>query len=130
MYPLHLPFLPLTYPPPISAISDITLVLRKVAEIQQCKLASRSSYKMPAKNCSCYTVCLAWLQSSTRELKWFEYLKSVFLKIPNVTTWSVFQNQVTYLATYSAYSQIYRATCVVQFMTTVHVSSSMLIYSM
>ena len=38
---------------------------------------------------------LAWLQSSTRELQWLEYLKSVFLKIPNVTTWSVFQNQVT-----------------------------------
>ena len=38
-----------------------------------------------------------WLQSSTRELQWLEYLKSVFLKIPYVTTWSVFQNQVTYV---------------------------------
>ena len=27
--------------------------------------------------------------------KWLEYLKSVFLEIPNVTSWSVFQNQVT-----------------------------------
>ena len=42
-----------------------------------------------------YTVYLAWLQSSTRELQWLEYLKSIFLKIPNVTTWLVFQNQVT-----------------------------------
>ena len=46
-------------------------------------------------DCSSYTVYLAWLQSSTRELQWLEYLKSAFLKIPNVTTWSVFQIQVT-----------------------------------
>ena len=31
----------------------------------------------------------------TRELQWLEYLKSVSLEIPNVTSWSVFQNQVT-----------------------------------
>ena len=48
------------------------------------------------KDCSSYTVYLAWLQSSTRELQWLEYLKSVFLETPYVTTWSVFQNQVTY----------------------------------
>ena len=43
-------------------------------------------------------IYLAWLQStSTRELQWLEYLKSVFLEIPNVTTWSVFQNRVTYV---------------------------------
>ena len=29
------------------------------------------------------------------ELQWLEYFKSVFLKIPNVITWLVFQNQVT-----------------------------------
>ena len=29
---------------------------------------------------------LAWLQSSTRELQWLEYLKLVFLELPNVTT--------------------------------------------
>ena len=40
---------------------------------------------------------LAGLQSSTRELQWLEYLKSVFLKIPNVTAWFIFQNQVTYV---------------------------------
>ena len=44
-----------------------------------------------------YTVYLAWLQSSTRELQWLKYLKSVFLEIPNATSWSVFQNQVTYI---------------------------------
>ena len=43
-----------------------------------------------------YTVYLAWLQSNTTELQWLEYLKLVFLEIPNVITWSVFQNQVTY----------------------------------
>ena len=52
--------------------------------------------KWQLKDCSSYTVYLAWLQSSTRELWWLEYLKSVFLKIPNVTNWLVFQNQVTY----------------------------------
>ena len=31
------------------------------------------------------------------ELQWLEYLKSVFLEILNMTTWSVFQNQVTYI---------------------------------
>ena len=40
-------------------------------------------------------VYLVWLQSSTRELQWLEYLKSIFLEISNVTTWSVIQNQVT-----------------------------------
>ena len=33
---------------------------------------------------------------ATIELQWLKYLKLVFLKIPNVTIWSVFQNQVTY----------------------------------
>ena len=47
-------------------------------------------------DCSSNTVYLAWLQSSTRELQRLEYLKSVFLEIPNVTSWSVFQNQVTF----------------------------------
>ena len=28
---------------------------------------------------------MAWLQSSTRELQWLEYLKSVFLETPYVT---------------------------------------------
>ena len=36
-----------------------------------------------------------WLKSSTREPRWLQYLKLVFLEIPFVTTWSVFQNQVT-----------------------------------
>ena len=33
---------------------------------------------------------------ATIKLQWLKYLKLVFLKIPNVTIWSVFQNQVTY----------------------------------
>ena len=32
----------------------------------------------------------------SRELQWLEYLQLVFLEIPNVTSWSVFQTQVTY----------------------------------
>ena len=43
-----------------------------------------------------HTGYLAWLQSSTRDLQWLEYLKSVFLEIPNVTTWLLFQNKLTY----------------------------------
>ena len=42
-------------------------------------------------------VYLAWLHSSTRELQWLQYLKSVFLETPNVTTLLVFQNQVTFI---------------------------------
>ena len=38
-----------------------------------------------------------WLQSNTRELQWLQYLNSVFLEIANVTSWSVFQNQVTFV---------------------------------
>ena len=41
------------------------------------------------------TVYLAWLQSSTRKPQWLQYLKLVFLYIPNVAIRSVFQNQVT-----------------------------------
>ena len=36
---------------------------------------------MLTKDCSSYTVYLMWLQSSTRELQWLQYLKSVFLEI-------------------------------------------------
>ena len=41
-------------------------------------------------------VGLAWLYCTIGELQPIEYLKSVFLEILNVTTWSVFQNKVTY----------------------------------
>ena len=55
---------------------------------------------MPTKRLfQLYNICsyVVWVQLySTRELQWLEYLKLVFLKILNVTTWSVFQNQVTY----------------------------------
>ena len=37
---------------------------------------------------------IQWLQSSTREPWWFQYFKLVFLKIPNVITWLVFEIQV------------------------------------
>ena len=39
---------------------------------------------------------LAWLQSSTREIQCHEYLKLVFLKIPNVRFETIFQSPVTY----------------------------------
>ena len=32
-----------------------------------------------------------------REPWWLQYCKSIFLKMPIVTIWSVFQNQVTYV---------------------------------
>ena len=51
--------------------------------------------KCQLKDCSSYTLYLAWLQSSTRELQQLEYFKLVFLKIPNGITCSVFQNQFT-----------------------------------
>ena len=41
---------------------------------------------------------VAWLQSSTTNPQWFQYLKLVFLKISNVRTWLVFQNQITYMS--------------------------------
>ena len=41
---------------------------------------------MLAKRLFSYTVYITWLQSSTMELQWLEYLQSVFLEIPNVTT--------------------------------------------
>ena len=42
------------------------------------------------------TVNLTWLQSSMREPWWLQCLKSLLLEILFATTWSVFQNQVTY----------------------------------
>ena len=44
-------------------------------------------------------VGLAWLYCTIGELQPVEYLKCVFLEILNVTTWSVFQNKVTYYDT-------------------------------
>ena len=42
-----------------------------------------------------------WLQSSTRKPQWFQYLKMVFFKIPNVTIQLVFQHQVTHVFVYT-----------------------------
>ena len=52
--------------------------------------------KQQLKDCSSCTLNLVWLKSSTREPQEFQYFKLVFLKLPNMTTWSVFQNQVIY----------------------------------
>ena len=41
-------------------------------------------------------VGVAWLYCTIGELQPIEYLKCVFLEILNVTTWSVFQNKVTF----------------------------------
>ena len=45
-----------------------------------------------------------------------EYLKSVSLEIPNVTSWSVFQNQATYVHAYTScfYIDSYIASYVLQ----------------
>ena len=103
---LWIPTYPLTrsspshLPTPYNVLSVILQWFwKKLLKIQQCKLASRNSYKILAiKDCSSYAAYLAWLQSSTRELQWLEYLNSAFLEILNVITWSVFQNPVTYNA--------------------------------
>ena len=52
-------------------------------------------------------VGLAWLYCTIGELQPIEYLKCVFLEILNVTTWSVFQNKVTYaqIATFMEWKQ-------------------------
>ena len=44
-----------------------------------------------------------------REPWWLQYLKSFLLEILFVTTWSVFQNQVTYLYVNGLYKNIYIA---------------------
>ena len=44
-----------------------------------------------------HVASLAWLHCTIGEPQPIQYLKSVFLEILNVTTWSVFQNQVTYI---------------------------------
>ena len=49
---------------------------------------------------------LAWLKSSTTKLQWFQYLKLVFLEIPNVTIQLVFQNQVTYMIDAGYYKEL------------------------
>ena len=59
--------------------------------------ASSNSYKTLAERMfQLSSIPGVAIKSSTRELQWLEYLKSVFFEIPNVTTWPVFQNQVTY----------------------------------
>ena len=44
----------------------------------------------------CMAEFLAWLQCSTGERQLLQCLKTVFLKIQNVTIWSVFPNPVTF----------------------------------
>ena len=91
---LRLPTYPLLPTHPYNMPTVILLWFsKKMLKIQQHKL--EIVIKCWLKDCSSYTVYLAQLQSSTKELQWLEYLKSVFLKIPNVTTQLVFQNQVT-----------------------------------
>ena len=91
---------PPAHPPPytVCATCDTTVAVKKVAQNPSVSyVASRNNYKLLAKNCSSYTVNLAWLQSSIKEPQWFQYLKFVILKISNVTIWVILQNQVTYV---------------------------------
>ena len=74
------------------------MAVKKVAQnpaVLAIGIAIRNSYKTLAKHCANYTVYLACQQSSTRKPQWFQNLKLAFLETPNVTTWLVFQNQVT-----------------------------------
>ena len=77
---LQLPtLLPPTYPF-IHATCDITVVVKKyVAPGSVSYIANRNSYRTLVKDCSCYTVYLAWLQSGTRKPQWFQYFKLEFL---------------------------------------------------
>ena len=60
--------------------------------------ACRISYEILAiYNYAACVASLAWLYCTIREPQPIQYLKSVFLEILNVTTWSVFQNKVTYI---------------------------------
>ena len=60
-------------------------------------MACRISYELLAIITRLLSVVsLAWLYCTIGELQPIQYLKSVFLEILNVTTWSVFQNKVTY----------------------------------
>ena len=55
------------------------------------------SYETLAKDHSSFTVNLVWLQSIAQENHggFNSYLKLIFLKMPIVSVWSFFQNQVT-----------------------------------
>ena len=58
---------------------------------------------------------LAWLQSSTTKPQWFQFFKLGFLKIPNVTIWSIFQNQATHAYTHTrTYMCVRACVCVLQ----------------
>ena len=77
----------------INSTCDITVAGLLI--IHQCQLTNRNSYSY-SQEYFIYTVNLVQLQSSTRNPQQFYYLKLVFLEIPNVIIWSIFQNQVTY----------------------------------
>ena len=88
--PLHSPLpLPPTYPynVPSVILQWFGKGYSKSNSVNQLQIV----IKHQLKDCSSYTVYLVWLKSSTREVQWLEYLKLVFLEMPNVTTWSVFQ---------------------------------------
>ena len=74
----------------LSGLVNLSAFLEQV--FRPCKFTTETI----AKDCSSHTVYVAWLQYNTRKPQWFQYIKLIFLKIPNVTTWSVFQNQVTF----------------------------------
>ena len=92
-HPPH-PLMPTHLPPITCAIRDITVVVKKLLKIQWQQLASRTSYKTLAKRLfQLYSVFdIATIQhKKTTVVLIFEL---VILEIPNVTSWSVFQNQV------------------------------------
>ena len=83
---------PTAHPPPIDSIRVITAVQKTASKTRGVQIACGISLTRLLS-----VVGLAWLYCTIGELQPIEYLKSVFLEILNVTTWSVFQNKVTYL---------------------------------
>ena len=85
-------------PTPYNVLSVILQWFSKtLLKIQQCQLVSQNGYKTLAKRLFQLYSISGMATSSTRELQWLEYLKSIFLEIPNVTTWLDFQTQITYM---------------------------------
>ena len=97
---LRLPTLPHcpSHPPPIDSIHIITDVRKTTSKTWGIQIACRISYEIIISYITrLLMLCLTWLHCTIREPQPIQYLKSVFLEILNVTTWSVFQNQITHL---------------------------------
>ena len=90
---------PTTPCPLVSAIHDITGVVKNYLKNLQWILHSKSSYKTVAISLLyLYSkCCVANNVAQENHVQLLQCFKTVFLKIQNVTLWSVFSNSVTFL---------------------------------